>query len=1089
MSKTKDDWYGSTLPLYFNSCFCFLSDARTYSRPTSGFQRNDFSYHKGDASSLENTISKGAQNNGHGMTWNSYTSAFHSWLKKQVDKTTSGCSLKNILAGDVTFDTGAAESVTCPAPPPLLHLPSKRSREQSHSVKISQELNKRPRRQPHHSNFEESPAVFLRRSNDGKNLRELMFEKTRSLGKALKQLGPPPPLLKGDQEGQINNHPLTIDSTVKWNNSGIENGVTNSTSHCNQSKNLQSPAQKQCSPRNVGEKSSKLENGDPVPRQIDSSDPTSCGGYAFDHMAMPKIIAVHSISKSPDVDECTNKQQSHVSDKTTMNDTASDRECLDRSALENAEPSNSQSRSPIAQNHKQPHVEVNSHGKWEQIPGSFAHCQTSSCENISFERYLLFYLLHRFQGNVELVKQVLTQNMIQEWLAYCHGNADLAKQKICGVDFHELRKLYERRSRLQSAPFTNDSSPQGILRTQADDCTVGSLCTQSNANEISSRNGYSVQNDLNHHRLKAMHFEIQKQWSQNNASEAKQKAIHAALSGLHLPTCEQQRVQNEVGVDTNDGDCRRFVQNKIGIASENSVNSSDQCERSDVTEFLCKQRGVSNAQFSMIYQQISAKQTCCSVSKLHFPSRSHKGACQEFSVIQNTSHGPGKNDHIHHENHAPIQNKGFERVQPFNLPNVVNHVPVKRNVSGLSFLTSEQFHRLQLNANTQSSTVTPPVEGSQEASFTNLTIKSKDLQSEGLANSLKPRGNNLGNTESREKDVLINEEPTGNYQWRYKDGKLISGNLSSFIDVKNVTEIKLSSIVGSQQNHVNGTSLNEAEARIDVTSKRRHSNGFVPITVSTDKPHSGSITCQSNMSTVENEAHKKVCGAAAAGQRCYCKGELKNSDKTSNPIRSIQQMVKLAAGNGSAVAPNTPQGERAKTKEQSCANAPLSQASAHRDSVGPPLKTSLQALQPPSSRAVKMEAKVEAGNKVKKKTNNGNTMEVPREESANAKQSKTPLSPAKRKQYSTVQELGNKIVETRERLERETIPWKKKILKSLEAVLTKRLRKLERETGEEAGIEIFEENETSGAKNASKEAKRGDKSENKKERTDRGENQ
>lgn len=34
----------------------------------------------------------------------------------------------------------------------------------------------------------------------------------------------------------------------------------------------------------------------------------------------------------------------------------------------------------------------------------------------------------------------------------------------------------------------------------------------------------------------------------------------------------------------------------------------------------------------------------------------------------------------------------------------------------------------------------------------------------------------------------------------------------------------------------------------------------------------------------------------------------------------------------------------------------------------------------------------------------------------------------------------------------ESIPWKKKILKSLEGVLMKRLRKIEKETGEQADL-------------------------------------
>ena len=70
----------------------------------------------------------------------------------------------------------------------------------------------------------------------------------------------------------------------------------------------------------------------------------------------------------------------------------------------------------------------------------------------------------------------------------------------------------------------------------------------------------------------------------------------------------------------------------------------------------------------------------------------------------------------------------------------------------------------------------------------------------------------------------------------------------------------------------------------------------------------------------------------------------------------------------------------------------------------------------------------------------------------------TKKKPQSTKRKPTVSELSKKILYTRERIKQETIPWKKKLLFSLEATFIKRLRKTEKETGEKADIVIEEEN-------------------------------
>ena len=70
---------------------------------------------------------------------------------------------------------------------------------------------------------------------------------------------------------------------------------------------------------------------------------------------------------------------------------------------------------------------------------------------------------------------------------------------------------------------------------------------------------------------------------------------------------------------------------------------------------------------------------------------------------------------------------------------------------------------------------------------------------------------------------------------------------------------------------------------------------------------------------------------------------------------------------------------------------------------------------------------------------------------------KKKTQPVRRK--LTVRELSDKILYTRERIKKEEIPWKKKLLVSLEATFIKRLRKTEKETGEKADNFILKQNE------------------------------
>uniref|UniRef100_A0A6P8IQ67 Uncharacterized protein LOC116303112 isoform X2 n=1 Tax=Actinia tenebrosa TaxID=6105 RepID=A0A6P8IQ67_ACTTE len=62
----------------------------------------------------------------------------------------------------------------------------------------------------------------------------------------------------------------------------------------------------------------------------------------------------------------------------------------------------------------------------------------------------------------------------------------------------------------------------------------------------------------------------------------------------------------------------------------------------------------------------------------------------------------------------------------------------------------------------------------------------------------------------------------------------------------------------------------------------------------------------------------------------------------------------------------------------------------------------------------------------------------------------------------SVQELSKKIMETRERIVKENIDWKKKLLRRLEFVLIKKLKRAERETGNKASIDLLPEKKVKG---------------------------
>lgn len=106
----------------------------------------------------------------------------------------------------------------------------------------------------------------------------------------------------------------------------------------------------------------------------------------------------------------------------------------------------------------------------------------------------------------------------------------------------------------------------------------------------------------------------------------------------------------------------------------------------------------------------------------------------------------------------------------------------------------------------------------------------------------------------------------------------------------------------------------------------------------------------------------------------------------------------------------------------------------------------------------------------------------------NANERNAPLSRKSPKQRNALDELCKKILNTRERIKNEEIDWKKKVLHRLEAVIIKKLLRVERETGKKADIDIPREDTKKGSPSKRKAKRRNSSvSHSKKELSDGGE--
>ena len=337
-------------------------------------------------------------------------------------------SFKQIMLAQSTLQTSISdgtenskEQVTCETPPPLLHRPFKRFLVQSDADDSSPETKRL--RQDNGENY--SPSLFKNCSN----FQEEMFGKYRSIGSSSKQLRPPPPLMK--QTGVESN--------------GLEHYRRSPQDHFIFTKEM-------CKPN--AEKNNTIHNGhgskeisvelsstfspalkvDPAPREIEGDCMSSHGGYAFDHTSMPKIVAVHSISKKgEDTDEWERNKAFIAKVKGSHAKSGRNNSQMVRSASEQI---------------KRLAAQAASNDKDIQPP-TVANERKTASEHVSFERYVLYHLLSKYQGNVDKVQHILKQNLLQEWLSYCQGNADPRLQTFSGINVYELRKLYEIWSHLQ----------------------------------------------------------------------------------------------------------------------------------------------------------------------------------------------------------------------------------------------------------------------------------------------------------------------------------------------------------------------------------------------------------------------------------------------------------------------------------------------------------------------------------------------------------------------------------------------------------------------------------------------------------------
>lgn len=830
-------------------------------------------------------------------SWIACSKTLHSLLEQYLSEPSALLSFKqlfdknNLQVKDNDLRGEAQEHVTSHAPPPLLHCPTKRSMEQSHATVTSPEP-KRSRPENYCAYTEQNP---VRTTNETSHAREEMFEKTRSLGNSLRPLGPPPPLLKQppvekhEREvvirwGSLQKHytkDKTADPAVEWMASGNKGGCKSSTASLESvSRNARTPPHHFQQAESLKTKpTSPLSNGkqnlrpvEPVPRQIESPDKSSCGGYAFDHMAMPKIVAVHSVSRGSEDEDEWAKNKAFISQaKANQNKSLHNGTSAEQRGMAHL-----QTRSATAQNH----------GNFVQGPpryqeanqSTFSNVSKSSSEEISFERFVLYHLLSKFQGNVEQVKRVLKQNLLQEWLAYSQGTVDPRQLTFNGVNFYELRKLYEIWCQLQRKPRTNaiqSNSSQTISNAQNSDPNRVNTGFEQNQ-QAYLRNSKSSQNSQ-HSRAASV---PQGNYSAHNASSLNQGVPRTSVNSSRALPSTQQINSGVVEGATRGGSSKNIpmhVQEKIYALSQNSRRGTNRPDPTPASHVHTQSSTNQHLAFSENQATLSLRSDMCNVKRL--PGDQVKAI--DFRRTQHNQENIARNQYETY-GHTPQRNV-FEQ----------------ERITGTKISPTAALQHFAQT--TSKSSQNQPLSLVDPTPSSSNTISRRNVSDNSYSNSVQfPRHppKQAVHSESRGQDAVRSQETKASYLWRFKGGKLISDSMPSKNTGEPLTQIELNELVSGQRKNIEVRVSMEAKREVHTSGQQSYHKVSASMSVLPNDGICKSQTSQPSNLTVEQQ-HKKVCGAAASGQPCYCvldhKGCPQNEEKSNDPIQSMQRMINQTA--------------------------------------------------------------------------------------------------------------------------------------------------------------------------------------------------
>lgn len=838
-------------------------------------------------------------------TWVPSAETLQNLLEQYISNPKSLSSFKQLLLAEEIEK--AQEQLNSQVPPPLLHRPPKRGLEQS---AVTTPDLKRQRRENHCAYVEENYSRLL--SNETTNVREEMFEKTRSLGSSLKQLRPPPPLLKQtdtDKNGwetrtcnPQDHYTFTRERNTpnnEWSGSKDNIGYTKSTSawaNATRNTRVRGHNSEQTEPR----KSKRLSpdgKPEPLPREIEGDCKSSCGGYAFDHTAMPKIIAVHSISKSAEDEDEWERNKAFISKvKAKQNRPGVPVEA--GQIISQTSRLHSISKSFSEEKKKESYAQDH-HGYKGTDQSAVSTERNNTSEEVSFERYVLYHLLSRFQGNVEQVKRVLKQNLLQEWLSYCQGNVNPRLQTFNGVNFYELRKLYEIWRQLQGNSKTNQAqgnTVEPISSTQ--DPKADRVQKLGDANSLQNQpSGFrNLQTSPNSQNVQTAYSRPnQRNRSPKNASNVNEITPQSTvLSSSRTSSDFQQQVDNGGvgGTLIENGSMNKHpmnIQEKIGILSQKSSSGPICHDPSSSPAVLLSPNTTSTPPGGFLEQssfnQISPRATPVNVSTFNSNQQTLKSdMCQGSNIIKCMPRDQSiQRDHSAQEHVVRNHYAASERSQSKIVVQEQERAD-GTNISSVTLLHISQTNSKPIQNQMLSSlklAPSPLASTCQSDIRANLNVPSVQSQ-----HTMK-QANHL---ESRNKDAVRGQETKANYLWRFKGGKLISDSMPGINDGEPIPDAEMHNLISGQRKTTE-------KVHWEANSESHTSGPKSYYKASASAP--SSLNDQSwDMQTLEQQ-HKKVCGAAASGKRCYCvlqpkgpaKGGQQSTTQNGNPIHSIQQMI------------------------------------------------------------------------------------------------------------------------------------------------------------------------------------------------------